>query len=51
MQSKGRLNSDLVVLLVLGAAVSLLHALANGGYGFHRAELDILMNALQLDWG
>jgi hypothetical protein len=38
-------------LLVLGLVVALIHAAFNGKYGFHRDELDILMNARQLDWG
>jgi 4-amino-4-deoxy-L-arabinose transferase-like glycosyltransferase len=29
----------------------ILHILLNGQYGFHRDELDIIMNARQLDWG
>ena len=29
----------------------LIHILLNGQYGFHRDELDIIMNARQLDWG
>jgi len=29
----------------------LIHILLNGKYGFHRDELDIIMNARQLDWG
>ncbi len=43
--------SDVAVLLLLGLGVALLHILANGQYGFHRDELDIIMNARQLDWG
>lgn len=43
--------SDNTVLLLLGLGVSLFHILTNGQYGFHRDELDILMNARQLDWG
>ncbi|MFN2196685.1 MAG: glycosyltransferase family 39 protein, partial [Anaerolineales bacterium] len=39
------------ILLLLGAAAALFHILFNGQYGFHRDELDILMNARQLDWG
>ncbi|HRX04659.1 MAG TPA: hypothetical protein P5148_16055, partial [Anaerolineae bacterium] len=46
-----RQPNDLPVLILLGAAVALLHILANGQYGFHRDELDIIMNARQLDWG
>jgi 4-amino-4-deoxy-L-arabinose transferase-like glycosyltransferase len=36
-------------LLAMGAVV--IHVLANGQYGFHRDELDMIMNARQLDWG
>lgn len=43
--------SDLTVLLLIGLGVAVVHFLANGQYGFHRDELDILMNARQLDWG
>jgi 4-amino-4-deoxy-L-arabinose transferase-like glycosyltransferase len=42
---------DNTLLLLIGAGVVLLHILTNGQYGFHRDELDILMNARQLDWG
>ncbi len=37
--------------LLLGSLVTGLHAALNGQYGFHRDELDILMNARQLAWG
>lgn len=43
--------SDGGVLLLLGLGVTLFHLLTNGQYGFHRDELDIIMNARQLDWG
>jgi Dolichyl-phosphate-mannose-protein mannosyltransferase len=43
--------NDTTVLLVLAACGTLIHILLNGQYGFHRDELDILMNARQLDWG
>jgi 4-amino-4-deoxy-L-arabinose transferase-like glycosyltransferase len=39
------------VLLLLGGAVVLFHILLNGQYGFHRDELDIIMNARRLAWG
>ena len=42
---------DFGLLLALGFTVALIHSLLNGQYGFHRDELDILMNARQLDWG
>ncbi len=43
--------SDTSILLLLAAFGVLIHTLLNGQYGFHRDELDILMNARQLDWG
>lgn len=43
--------SDLTILLLLGLAGVAIHTVFNGQYGFHRDELDILMNAKQLDWG
>jgi 4-amino-4-deoxy-L-arabinose transferase-like glycosyltransferase len=42
-------ENALLFLLAIGGV--LLHVLLNGQYGFHRDELDILMNARQLDWG
>jgi hypothetical protein len=44
-------RSDIGVLLLVGLGVTLLHVLTNGQYGFHRDELDIIMNARRLDWG
>lgn len=49
-QSPKRLN-DVTVLLLVGLGVAAVHIVANGQYGFHRDELDMLMNARQLDWG
>jgi hypothetical protein len=43
--------SDNGLLLLLAACGALLHILLNGQYGFHRDELDIIMNARQLAWG
>jgi hypothetical protein len=43
--------SDNMLLLLIGATVVLFHILTNGQYGFYRDELDILLNARQLDWG
>jgi 4-amino-4-deoxy-L-arabinose transferase-like glycosyltransferase len=40
-----------VVLLSIAAAVTLLHLLTNGRYGFHRDELQFLSDARHLDWG
>jgi Dolichyl-phosphate-mannose-protein mannosyltransferase len=38
-------------LLVIAAAVALLHIFTNGRYGFHRDELQFLSDARHLDWG
>ena len=35
----------------IAAAVTLLHLLTNGRYGFHRDELQFLSDARHLDWG
>ncbi|MFO7681207.1 MAG: glycosyltransferase family 39 protein [Chloroflexota bacterium] len=43
--------SDNMLLLLMAGGVVLCHILTNGQYGFHRDELDILINARQLDWG
>lgn len=43
--------SDISVLLLVALIGVLVHTLLNGQYGFHRDELDIIMNARQLDWG
>lgn len=44
-------RGDLAVLLVMAAAVVVVHLLTNGRYGFHRDELQFLSNARHLDWG
>lgn len=38
-------------LLAIASAVTLLHLLTNGRYGFHRDELQFLSDASHLDWG
>jgi hypothetical protein len=45
------LRADLAPLLLVAAAVALLHLLTNGRYGFHRDELQFLSDARHLDWG
>ena len=42
-------KNDFLILLALGG--TLLHFVLNGQYGFHRDELDMLMNARSLTWG
>ncbi len=46
-----RVSSDVWMLLVLAAALFLLHLLTNGQYGFHRDELATLDDARRLAWG
>ena len=38
-------------LLVISAAIALLHLATNNRYGFHRDELQFLSDARHLDWG
>jgi len=40
-----------VVLLAIAGAITLLHLLTNGRYGFHRDELQFLSDARHMDWG
>lgn len=42
---------DTTFLLILALCGVTIHILLNDQYGFHRDELDFIMNARQLDWG
>src|SRR5512141_2858846 len=44
-------KTDNIILVTLALACTLFHILLNGQYGFHRDELDFIMNARHLDWG
>lgn len=44
-------RTEWAALLAIAAAVTLLHMLTNGRYGFHRDELQFLSDARHLDWG
>ena len=49
MTDENRSNNLLLGILALCAVA--LHIALNGAYGFHRDELDFIMNARQLAWG
>lgn len=38
-------------VLIIAAAIALLHVATNGRYGFHRDELQVLSDARHMDWG
>jgi hypothetical protein len=38
-------------LLVMAVAITIIHLVTNGRYGFHRDELQFLSDARHLDWG
>ena len=40
-----------LALVGIAATVALAHVLTNQRYGFHRDELQVLSDALHLDWG
>ncbi len=44
-------RTDTTILLVMAGVVMLGHLLTNSRYGFHRDELQVLSDALHLDWG
>jgi len=48
--SKPASRVHLAILIVI-AAITLLHLLTNGRYGFHRDEFQFLADARHLDWG
>ncbi|MGA9671978.1 MAG: glycosyltransferase family 39 protein [Terracidiphilus sp.] len=44
-------KTETLLLLAIAAAVTFLHILTNGRYGFHRDELQFLSDARHMDWG
>src|ERR1700685_3904378 len=46
-----RSPADTYLLLAIAGVVALVHLLTNNRYGFHRDELQVLSDALHLDWG
>jgi hypothetical protein len=51
LQFDGEPRVQWLPLLTIAAAMTLLHMLTNGRYGFHRDELQFLSDARHLDWG
>ncbi|MBE0671023.1 MAG: glycosyltransferase family 39 protein [Anaerolineales bacterium] len=49
MTKEQKTNNLILFIMALGAVI--FHIALNGQYGFHRDELDFIMNARQLDWG
>ena len=49
MTNEHKTDNLILILMALGAVI--FHIALNGQYGFHRDELDFIMNARQLDWG
>ena len=46
-----RSRGDTYWVMGIAAAAALIHVLTNGGYGFHRDELQFLSDARHMDWG
>ncbi|MFZ0742988.1 MAG: glycosyltransferase family 39 protein [Terracidiphilus sp.] len=47
----GDVRADFAAIVAIAAAIALVHIFTNGGYGFHRDELQFLSDAHHLDWG
>src|SRR6516164_1053595 len=50
-ESKLTPQSNRWLLISIAASVALVHLVTNQRYGFHRDELQVLSDALHLDWG
>ena len=44
-------KTDNFILSLMAFGAVIFHIIFNGQYGFHRDELDFIMNARQLAWG
>jgi hypothetical protein len=51
VQLNSQPRTQWALMLSVAAAITLLHLLTNGRYGFHRDELQFLSDARHLDWG
>ena len=49
LSRRSAVSGDLIVLFSIALVDVLVHVLFSGQYGFHRDELDVLMNVHQLD--
>jgi len=49
MTKEQKTDNPILLLMAFGAVI--FHIALNGQYGFHRDELDFIMNARQLSWG
>jgi hypothetical protein len=50
-EAAARAQFEFIPVVAIAAAITLLHLLTNGRYGFHRDELQFLSDARHLDWG
>ena len=51
LATRDRSSGDTLTLLGIAAVIFVAHLLTNGRYGFHRDELQVLSDALHMDWG
>ncbi|MGH9494853.1 MAG: glycosyltransferase family 39 protein, partial [Candidatus Sulfotelmatobacter sp.] len=47
----GSSRSDMFAVLAIAVTMAVIHIATNGGYGFHRDELQVLSDARHMDWG
>jgi hypothetical protein len=50
-QADARSSANTLVVTGIALTIAVVHLLTNGRYGFHRDELQVLSDALHLDWG
>jgi 4-amino-4-deoxy-L-arabinose transferase-like glycosyltransferase len=50
-QAQANTRRDTAWLLICATIVVIVHLLTNSRYGFHRDELQVLSDALHMDWG
>src|ERR1700752_4575177 len=44
-------RNDTLAILAIALTMAVIHIATNGGYGFHRDELQVLSDARHMDWG